>query len=57
MEGGEWTKIKYIHRENTLRNPLNINLNINRENQDSKIGTVCVWGGDNSRRGRVKEGD
>jgi hypothetical protein len=33
--------------------PLNVNLNINNEKQDCKIGTVCVEG--TSRR--VKEGD
>jgi hypothetical protein len=41
MEGVEWTKVKYTHRGHTLRHPLNINLNINNENQDCKIGTVC----------------
>jgi hypothetical protein len=35
-----------IHRET----PLNINLNINNERQDYKIGTVCV--GCTSRRGK-----
>jgi hypothetical protein len=40
MERVEWTKIKYIHSGATNRNPLNINLNINNENQDYKMGTV-----------------
>jgi hypothetical protein len=38
-----------IHRET----PLNINLNINNERQDYKIGTV----GGTSGRERVNEGD
>jgi hypothetical protein len=43
MGGVEQIKIRYIHSGHSLRHPLNINLNINNENQDSKIGTV--WGG------------
>jgi hypothetical protein len=35
-----------IHRET----PLNINLNINNERQDCKIGTICI-SGDTSERG------
>jgi hypothetical protein len=38
-----------------MKNPLNINLNINNVKQDGKIGTVCKMG--STRRGRVKEGD
>jgi hypothetical protein len=41
MEGAEWAKIKYTHggdRETLL----NINLNINNERHDCKIGTVCL---------------
>jgi hypothetical protein len=37
MEGVEWTKIKYMHSRDTLRNPLNIHLYI-------KIGTVFARG-------------
>jgi hypothetical protein len=37
MEGIEWIKVKYTHSGHTV----NINLNINNENQDCKIGTVC----------------
>jgi hypothetical protein len=48
MKGVEWTKIKHTHSGCTLRHPSNINLNINNERQDCKIGTVCG--------GRVKEG-
>jgi hypothetical protein len=29
-----------------LKTPLNIDLNINNESQDCKIGTVYLWGGD-----------
>jgi hypothetical protein len=46
MEEVEWTNVKHTHNEDTVRHtPLNINLNINNERQDCKIGTVCVWGG------------
>jgi hypothetical protein len=44
MEGVKWTP-----SGNTLRNPLNIDLNINNKRQDCKIGTVCVcdlWEGE-----------
>jgi hypothetical protein len=41
MEGVEWTKVKHTHSGHALRHPLNINLNINNEKQDCKIGTVC----------------
>jgi hypothetical protein len=34
--------------------PLNIDLNINNERQDCKIGTVYDWGGTGGR-GRVNE--
>jgi hypothetical protein len=44
MEGVEWTKVKYTYSGDTLRNPFDINLNINNEKQDYKIGTVCVRG-------------
>jgi hypothetical protein len=36
---------------------LNINLSINNERQDCKIGTVCVWGRALEEGGRVNEGD
>jgi hypothetical protein len=55
MEGVEWIKIKFTHSIDTLINPLNINLNINNERQNSKIGTVygrVLVGG-----GRVNEKD
>jgi hypothetical protein len=46
MEGVEQTKVKYTHSGDILGNPLNINLDINNERQDYKIGTVCVcWVG------------
>jgi hypothetical protein len=38
MEGVEQTKVKCAHSEHTLRHPLNINLKINNERQDCKIG-------------------
>jgi hypothetical protein len=44
MEGVKWTP-----SGNTLRNPLNIDLNINNKRQDCKIGTVCLcdlWEGE-----------
>jgi hypothetical protein len=44
MEGVEWTMVKHTHSGDTLRNPLNINLNIKNKRQDCKIGTVCVVG-------------
>jgi hypothetical protein len=44
MEGVEWTKIKYMHSRDTLRNPLNIHLYINNEIQNCKIGTVFARG-------------
>jgi hypothetical protein len=40
----EWTRVKYTHSGHTLRHPLKINLNINNEKQDCKIGTMCVDG-------------
>jgi hypothetical protein len=45
----EPAKEKYTHTWDTLRNPLNIDLNINNERQDCKTGTVCV--GDNLMEG------
>jgi hypothetical protein len=33
-------QIKYTHRRDTRETPLNIDLNINNERQDCKIGTV-----------------
>jgi hypothetical protein len=41
MEGVEWNKVKKTHSGDTSTNPLNIDLEINNERQDSKIGTVC----------------
>jgi hypothetical protein len=43
MEGIEWTKAKYTNSGDTLRNPLNINSDINNEIQVCKIGTMYVW--------------
>jgi hypothetical protein len=40
MEGVEWTKRKYTHSRDTLRNPY-IDLNINNKRQDCNMGTVC----------------
>jgi hypothetical protein len=40
MEGVEQTNVKYTHNRDTLRNPLNVDLNINNKRQDCKIGTV-----------------
>jgi hypothetical protein len=54
MERVEHSKVKYTHSRETLRNPLNIDLNINNERQDCKIDTV--WGSTCGRR-RVNEGD
>jgi hypothetical protein len=42
MERLGQTKVTYTHSRDALRNPLNIDLNINNERQDYKIGTV--WG-------------
>jgi hypothetical protein len=51
MEGVEWTKVKETHSRDTLRHPLIINLDINNERQDCKIGTVGVpVGGEGERR-------
>jgi hypothetical protein len=44
MEGVEQTKVKYTHSRDTLRKPLNIDLEINNERQACKIGTVCGGG-------------
>jgi hypothetical protein len=44
MERVEQTKVKYTHSMDTLRNPLNTDLNINNKRQDCKIGTVCGGG-------------
>jgi hypothetical protein len=44
MEGVEWIKVKYTHNGDTLRRPLNMDLNISNKRQDFKIGTVCVEG-------------
>jgi hypothetical protein len=41
MEGVEWTKLKVHLQWAYIETPLNINLNINNENQDCKIGSVC----------------
>jgi hypothetical protein len=49
MERVNLTKVKYIHRRDTLKNPLNINFGIKNESQDCKIGTVEGW--------MVNEGD
>jgi hypothetical protein len=55
MEGVDRTKVKHTHSGHTLRHPpLKFNSNINDENQDCKIGTVCAWGGEVHIRG-VKE--
>jgi hypothetical protein len=40
MEGVEQIKVKYPHNGDTLRHPLNRDLNINNKRQDCKIGTV-----------------
>jgi hypothetical protein len=57
MEGVEQTKKKYnqvrIHREA----PLNTDIEVYKERQDYKIGTVCGWGGVLVGGGRVNEGD
>jgi hypothetical protein len=45
MEWVAQNKVKCTHKEHTLRNPLNINLNINKERQECEVGTVCVYGG------------
>jgi hypothetical protein len=37
----EQTKVKHTHSGIDWDIPLNIKLNINNENQDCKIGTVC----------------
>jgi hypothetical protein len=42
-EGIEPIKVKHTHRGHTL-NILKVNLIINNENQDCKIGTVCAEG-------------
>jgi hypothetical protein len=39
-EQTEGTKLKYTHSRNTQRNPLMIDLEINNERQEYKIGTV-----------------
>jgi hypothetical protein len=41
MEGVELTTGKVHSQCNTLRTPLNIDLETNNERQDCKIGTVC----------------
>jgi hypothetical protein len=55
VEGAAQTKVKCAHCGDTLRNPLNVDLDINNERQACKIGTVCVeeylW------EGRVNKGD
>jgi hypothetical protein len=43
FEGIEQTKVKHTHSEHTLRHPFECQLKY--ENQDYKIGTVCVEGG------------
>jgi hypothetical protein len=40
MKGVELTKVKYTHRGNTSRDPLNIDFGINNEKQDCKIDRV-----------------
>jgi hypothetical protein len=45
MEGIKWTKVKYTHSGNTLRNPFEHQLN--NETQYCKIGTAC---GENEKR-------
>jgi hypothetical protein len=42
FKGTEQTKVKHTHSGHISRYLLNINLNVNNENQDCKIGTVCV---------------
>jgi hypothetical protein len=50
MEGGKRTKVKYTHSGIHWETPLNINLNINNERQDCKVGIVYVcWGGTSER--------
>jgi hypothetical protein len=44
MERVERTKVKYTHSEDLLRNLLKIDLEINNERQDYRIGAVCVCG-------------
>jgi hypothetical protein len=53
MEGVERIKVKYTHSGYTLRHLLNINLNINNEKQDCKIGAVggVVVGGERGNEG------
>jgi hypothetical protein len=46
MEGFEWPKVKYTHSGNNL----NINLSINNDNQDCKIGTYVGGEGTSGRR-------
>jgi hypothetical protein len=41
MEGVELTKVKYTHSGVHGETPLNTDLGINNEKQDSKIRTVC----------------
>jgi hypothetical protein len=55
MEGVEHTKVKYTHNGDTLRNPLNINFDINNKRQNWKVGTE--WGGVLVRGGSVNKGD
>jgi hypothetical protein len=53
MEGVEQTKVKYTSAGIHWNTPLNLNLDINNERQECKIGTVVgVLVG-----GRVNEGD
>jgi hypothetical protein len=46
---------KVVSSRGTLRNPFELDLYINHERQDCKIGTV--WGGIIYKRERVNEGD
>jgi hypothetical protein len=41
MKGVKWTKVNYTHNRDTLKTPLNIDLNTNEKRQDCKTGTVC----------------
>jgi hypothetical protein len=44
MEGTEWTKVNHTHMGIHGETNLNIDLDIDNERRDCKIGKVCVWG-------------
>jgi hypothetical protein len=52
FQGIEQTKVRHTHRGHAMGHPLNVNSDVNYENRDCKIGTVCAGGPGTSGRGK-----